>query len=66
MPALSDPVESVRDAAFRALQTSVAHYAKTHPGYVLPHLEGAIFETDWRVRLASIQLLGQLIDESRR
>ena len=55
---LSDPVEAVRDVAFRACQTLTALYGKQHSGALLPDLEASIFAADWRVRLASIQLLG--------
>ena len=54
MPALADPVEAVRDGAFRALQTSVAHFAKTHPGHVLPHFQ------DIEIPLLFVRLLGNV------
>ena len=59
---LSDPVEAVRDVAFRACQTLTALYGKQHSGALLPDLEASIFAVDWRVRLAAVQLLGQLVD----
>ena len=59
--ALADETEFVRDTALRAGQRIVTLYAETAIELLLPQLETGLFHDNWRIRLSSIQLLGDLL-----
>lgn len=58
---LSDENESVRDVAMRAGRVTIRSHGKTHFEKVLPSLEDGLSHTDYRIRAASLNLLGDLL-----
>lgn len=63
---MSDDTSSVRDTAFRAAQVIVKQFGASHTARLLPPMEDGVFNTDWRIRHASVQLMGQLIEHILR
>ncbi|XP_071945406.1 stalled ribosome sensor GCN1-like [Antedon mediterranea] len=61
LKALADECEYVRDTALRAGQRIINMYADTAVTVFLPELERGLFDENWRIRLSSIQLLGDLL-----
>ncbi|XP_033102350.1 eIF-2-alpha kinase activator GCN1-like [Anneissia japonica] len=61
LKALADECEYVRDTALRAGQRIINLYADTAVTVFLPELERGLFDENWRIRLSSIQLLGDLL-----
>jgi hypothetical protein len=61
LKALADESEFVRETALRAGQRIVQLYADSAIQYLLPELEQGLFDDNWRIRLSSIQLLGDLL-----
>ena len=58
---LSDPVESVREVALRAGQVVVSVLGRSHTVQLLPALRKGILDPDWRIRHASVSLVGELL-----
>ncbi|ORX50637.1 ARM repeat-containing protein [Piromyces finnis] len=58
---LADDVESVREVSLRAGQMIVQNYSTTAVDLLLPALKRGLFDDNWRIRLSSIQLLGDLL-----
>jgi HEAT repeat protein len=58
---LSDENESVRDVAMRAGRVTIRSHGKTHFDKVLPTLEDGLSHADYRIRAASLSLLGDLL-----
>ena len=58
---LSDPVESVREVALRAGQVMVSTLGRSHTKQLLPALRKGILDPDWRIRHASVSLVGELL-----
>lgn len=58
---LSDENESVRDVAMRAGRVTIRSHGKTHFEKILPSLEDGLSHTDYRIRSASLNLLGDLL-----
>ncbi|KAI8814624.1 armadillo-type protein [Cladochytrium replicatum] len=58
---LADESEPVRDAALRAGRIVVRNYATKAVDLLLPELEQGLFDDNWRIRLSSVQLMGDLL-----
>lgn len=58
---LSDDSEPVRDAAMRAGRVLIRSHGKVHVDKILPSLEDGLAHDDYRIRLASLSLLGDLL-----
>jgi HEAT repeat protein len=58
---LSDENESVRDVAMRAGRVTIRNHGKAHFEKVLPSLEDGLSHIDYRIRAASLNLLGDLL-----
>ena len=58
---LSDECESVRDVALRAGRVMIRSHAKAHVDKFLPSLETSLGDEDYKIRLASLNLLGDLL-----
>jgi len=58
---LSDEAESVRDVALRAGRVMIRSHAKAHVDKFLPSLETSLSDEDYKIRLASLNLLGDLL-----
>ncbi|KAL0955554.1 hypothetical protein HGRIS_001793 [Hohenbuehelia grisea] len=58
---LSDTEEYVREAAMRAGRMVVTNYASKAIDLLLPELEHGMFDPGWRIRQASITLVGELL-----
>eukprot|EP01064_Diplonema_japonicum_P002470 TRINITY_DN11573_c4_g1_i1.p1 TRINITY_DN11573_c4_g1~~TRINITY_DN11573_c4_g1_i1.p1 ORF type:complete len:2807 (+),score=861.87 TRINITY_DN11573_c4_g1_i1:84-8423(+) len=58
---LSDDVESVRNMAVKAGQTVVHLFGTKCLDQLLPPLQTGLSNPEWRVRLSSLQLLGDLL-----
>ena len=64
--ALSDPVEPVRDGAFRASNVMVKDFGATHSALFLTPLENGCHDDDWRIRQSAVLLLGTMLDRVLR
>ncbi|KAF9047662.1 armadillo-type protein [Panaeolus papilionaceus] len=58
---LSDTEEYVREAAMRAGRMVVTNYSSRAIDLLLPELEHGMFDPGWRIRHASITLVGELL-----
>jgi len=58
---LSDENESVRDVAMRAGRVTIRSHGKAHVNKILPSLEDGLNNEDYRIRAASLNLLGDLL-----
>jgi len=58
---LADDNESVRDVALRAGRVLVRSHGKAHKDKILPSLEEGLSNEDYRIRCASLTLLGDLL-----
>jgi HEAT repeat protein len=58
---LSDDSEPVRDVAMRAGRVLIKSHGKVHVDTILPSLEFALGEDDYRIRVAALSLLGDLL-----
>ncbi|KAK1228592.1 translational activator of GCN4 [Marasmius sp. AFHP31] len=58
---LSDTEEYVRDAAMRAGRMVITNYSNKAIDLLLPELEQGMFNPGWRIRHASITLVGELM-----
>ena len=51
----------MRDTSLKAGQRIVSQYATTAIEVFLPQLELGLFDDNWRIRISSIQLMGDLL-----
>ena len=58
---LCDDNEGVREVSLRAGQVMVHVLGKSHTSELLPGLSSSLFHSDWRIRLCSVSLLGDLL-----
>ncbi|CEP19550.1 hypothetical protein [Parasitella parasitica] len=58
---LADESEYVRDASLRAGRMIVTNYAVKAVDLLLPELEKGLFDSKWRIRQSSVQLVGELL-----
>ncbi|KAI8992465.1 armadillo-type protein [Pilobolus umbonatus] len=58
---LADESEYVRDASLRAGRMIVTNYATKAVDLLLPELEKGLFDSKWRIRQSSVQLVGELL-----
>lgn len=58
---LSDDSEPVRDVALRAGRVLIRSHGKVHADKILPSLEDGLINSDYRIRVASLSLLGDLL-----
>lgn len=58
---LSDDSEPVRDVAMRAGRVLIRSHGKVHVDKILPSLEAGLTDEDYRIRVASLTLLGDLL-----
>ncbi|KAF5388930.1 hypothetical protein D9757_005118 [Collybiopsis confluens] len=58
---LSDSEEYVREAAMRAGRMVITNYSSKAIDLLLPELERGMFDSGWRIRHASITLVGELL-----
>ncbi|KRZ24497.1 Translational activator GCN1 [Trichinella pseudospiralis] len=61
LKALADESEFLRESALRAGKRIVHLYSTTATTKLLPSLEEGIYNSNWRIRLSSLQLLGELL-----
>ena len=58
---LADDTEYVRETALQSGQRIVNFFADSAIELLLPKLEEGMFDENWRIRYASVQLLGDLL-----
>jgi len=58
---LSDDNEPVRDVAMRAGRVMIRSNGRAHVDKILPSLEAGLSNDDYRIRIASLNLLGDLL-----
>jgi HEAT repeat protein len=58
---LSDDSEPVRDVAMRAGRVLIRSHGKVHVDKILPSLEAGLTDEDYRIRVASLTLMGDLL-----
>ncbi|GKY90637.1 hypothetical protein MPSEU_000037200 [Mayamaea pseudoterrestris] len=58
---LSDDSEPVRDVAMRAGRVLIRSHGRHHLDKILPSLENGLANEDYRIRVASLSLLGDLL-----
>ncbi len=58
---LSDESEPVRDVAMRAGRVIIRSHGKANLDKILPSLEEGLWDDDYRIRVASLMLLGDLL-----
>ncbi|GMH51321.1 hypothetical protein TL16_g00986 [Triparma laevis f. inornata] len=58
---LSDDNENVREVAMRAGRVLIRSHGKTSVDKILPALEEGLINQDWRIRQASLGLIGDLL-----
>ncbi|KAL2314757.1 eIF-2-alpha kinase activator gcn1 [Schizosaccharomyces pombe] len=58
---LADDSELVQTASLRAAKMIVNNYATKSVDLLLPELEKGLFDNAWRIRLSSVQLVGDLV-----
>eukprot|EP00943_MAST-04B_sp_MAST-4B-sp1_P000328 g328.t1 len=61
LKSLSDEAEFVRNVSLKAGQIIVTQHAVSHTDLLLPLIENAMFDADWRIRQSAVQLLGDLL-----
>ena len=60
---LADSSEDIRDNALKAGRRIVKGYASVAMDLLLPELEVGLWSSSWRIRLASVELVGDLLNQ---
>ncbi len=58
---LADDVDSIRETALRAGRLLVKNFATRAVDLLLPELERGLADNSWRIRLSSVELVGDLL-----
>ncbi|EFX04322.1 heat-like protein [Grosmannia clavigera kw1407] len=58
---LADDVDSIRETALRAGRLLVRNFASRAVDLLLPELERGLADNSWRIRLSSVELVGDLL-----
>ena len=58
---LADDIESIRETALRAGRLLVKNFATRAVDLLLPELERGLADDSWRIRLSSVELVGDLL-----
>ncbi|KAL1902844.1 translational activator of GCN4 [Sporothrix stenoceras] len=58
---LADDVDSIRETALRAGRLLVKNFASRAVDLLLPELERGLADNSWRIRLSSVELVGDLL-----
>ncbi|KAL7748666.1 translational activator of GCN4 [Sorochytrium milnesiophthora] len=58
---LADETEPVREIAMRAGRITVTKFSTSAVDLLLPELQKGLFDEAWRIRLSSVQLIGDLL-----
>ncbi|KAI9203244.1 armadillo-type protein [Polychytrium aggregatum] len=58
---LADDSETIREAALKAGRMIIRNYATNAIDLLLPQLEKGLFDDNWRIRLSSVSLMGDLL-----
>ena len=56
---LADEVETVRDTSMKAGRGIIKNYSMSAVSLLLPELELGLFDDNWRIRMSSVQLMGE-------
>lgn len=60
---LADSMEDIRECALKAGRRIVKGYASVAMDLLLPELEVGLWSSSWRIRLASVELVGDLLNQ---
>ncbi|KAJ1557917.1 translational activator of GCN4, partial [Nowakowskiella sp. JEL0078] len=58
---LADESELVRESALQSARMIIRNYSLNALDLLLPELEKGLFDENWRIRLSSVQLIGDLL-----
>ncbi|KAJ3127845.1 translational activator of GCN4 [Nowakowskiella sp. JEL0407] len=58
---LADESELVRESALQSARMIIKNYSLNALDLLMPELEKGLFDENWRIRLSSVQLLGDLL-----